>query len=787
MTIRPGDQLAPFVEPKELAAGVLGFADDDAHRVLLLTGVSGVGKSTLLRQLAGQRDDLLYIDVSAAATPLGLLQAIYAHLEPEADLVRTLRAEMGDLFSVYLTDVGTVSVIDSTLDGSPIENQVTIELSPEGELFYLAARGLVTQSLDERPVTIALDQFEEAVDNRDVRSLLRQLLEACPRLSLILASKRALDADRIADQGVVELVAQGLSADETSELLTLRGAEGEALSAAAFSLCQGHPLFLTILADALDQGLTVDEGLLTATRDEGLRLLVKHISDKLPHDLQKAFYYLPLCRVFTLPLVRSALQLDSFDAKRLVAELCDRLYAQRVDGKGLFRFHELLTNLQRREIPAEEQHTFDRAVVDFYRGAREEAGRFRAPHELIEPFYHLQHLSSREAFDYFEEHYKPILDRKERGLAGVLVGQIRLELHGDPVSRNWFELRKGGYYREFGDFARALEIFERILETPELDRRLTAYTLNNAAICQMFSGRLHEALDRFSESSRLCDELDLPTVKAHNFSNLGILWGRLGQPAKAREALENAVSLYKAEGVEGLFVGKVLQNYSALLLGRNRAERATDASLSAERAYLRDNDLVGGILSRLRACTALSVQSAYGDAAQLLEPLYERFDQILSACYLPEVRVELAHYVGMMRLYRGRTDEALAPLLEALAHSLDTNTELHVMVTNMIRTACVAAAEPDHLARLVAAVERDPRFPDPVAPKMTTFLADPLAASWLIRDAKGVHHAPGCAAYKTGHYLLQLSLVARADLLTRKELRVCRCVSAAAPPAARPV
>jgi tetratricopeptide (TPR) repeat protein len=150
---------------------------------------------------------------------------------------------------------------------------------------------------------------------------------------------------------------------------------------------------------------------------------------------------------------------------------------------------------------------------------------------VMEPMYHLQCVSYKEALAYFEPVCKQALDRKDRQTVVALLSQVDFRGMPDDSTKGWFLLRLGGYFREFRDYEAALRVFEDVIRCAGADDKLRAYTLNNMGWVYLFhkaNENAGKAIEFFQESSQVCDRLNLPQVKAMNLNNIGIAWEHRG-------------------------------------------------------------------------------------------------------------------------------------------------------------------------------------------------------------------------------------------------------------------
>lgn len=198
-----------FGRRKELEA-LLGYSNDDSVEIISLTGLSGIGKTTLLSRYAKEsKASVFWFTLNEWETELSLLKALSTFLEETGDdrLANYLRSDSIDL----------------------------------GEISYLIADALV-----ENRRILVFDDVDKAPRLHD---LLRMIISNAGPNKIVLSSERRIDlVGELASGGksVKELTLEGLDADAAKELLRSRGVPESNLE----TLCEltgNHPLMLEIV------------------------------------------------------------------------------------------------------------------------------------------------------------------------------------------------------------------------------------------------------------------------------------------------------------------------------------------------------------------------------------------------------------------------------------------------------------------------------------------------------------------------------------------------------------
>ena len=157
----------------------------------------------------------------------------------------------------------------------------------------------------------------------------------------------------------------------------------------------------------------------------------------------------------------------------------------------------------------------------------------------VECFFHLFREDPQKAFTYFESIYKFALDRGDRVISRALLNQIDFNYITGEI-KGWYLLRLGGYFRQFRDFPKALDLFNQVINNAHFDQKLLAYALNNIGYCYLFFNpekNYIEAIKLFKESNTICKKMGLADIYAMNLNNLGIAYGQI--PNKNQKDAQN--------------------------------------------------------------------------------------------------------------------------------------------------------------------------------------------------------------------------------------------------------
>ncbi|MBW3535496.1 MAG: glutamyl-tRNA reductase, partial [Gemmatimonadetes bacterium] len=140
-----------------------------------------------------------------------------------------------------------------------------------------------------------------------------------------------------------------------------------------------------------------------------------------------------------------------------------------------------------------------------------------------------------------------LLNREPNSLF-PLIDQVR---RGPPLAqpaRHLLDYYEGAALFRTDRYAEALACFARLLADPALAPRLRGRTLNTAAPCFFLTGQVQRALDNFTASLAVWQELHEPAEEAKVLLNMGIVAYELHRYDEAEEHLRLATDLCRSAG-----------------------------------------------------------------------------------------------------------------------------------------------------------------------------------------------------------------------------------------------
>ncbi|HZF48470.1 MAG TPA: effector-associated domain EAD1-containing protein [Polyangiaceae bacterium] len=224
-------------------------------RPLLLRGLGGVGKSTLLARLIldyqaapeATRPVFAYLDFDrphlSVQEPLTLLVEILRQLAAQIPEQRA-RCENARRALTEIIELGKEAVALESLGSSDLERENEIEV---------IAEALGAGRPEERPLLLVLDTFEEVQFTagaylRELWRLLKKMQEAIPRMRVVLAGRASVEG---AD--LLEIPLGTFDEQAATTFLQAQGVKDARIAAMVARQVGGSPMSLRLAAHLLDQ------------------------------------------------------------------------------------------------------------------------------------------------------------------------------------------------------------------------------------------------------------------------------------------------------------------------------------------------------------------------------------------------------------------------------------------------------------------------------------------------------------------------------------------------------
>lgn len=771
-----------IITPSNAAERVSRFVDNFNERVLVVKGVSGIGKSLFLKNLEDLKKCIVYVDVTAFRSSVSIFEYAYRKLTLKNDFTRCLQNQLSTSINISIEDVGNIHINNSDLKHVNIDNSVSVnyhaDLSDAPEsLLLVKGFDLLVNAAKGGQLILIFDQFEIFVSDDYIAAQITHLIENRQTGKFIISSNRDITFPSISESKIDYYEYKGFTESDSINFLKSRNITNDKVLKKISNFAKGHPWTLKNASDLILAGHDIDISLRDCSQEiKSKYILDIHHKNIVPEHYREIFYYLPLCRIFNISLVADLFDIPGFKIESAISWLTNNLYVTKIGNSGYFRFHDIFHEAQRLSIRTSEQNKIDQAVVDYYLKEKDSTDV-----STIEPLYHLQYCEPTKAFEYFEGLYKPALDRNKRNYAALLASQIDLDIITEEKARNWFLFRLGGYYRQFHHHEQAIEVFNKVLRYAQKtnDDVLEAYVLNNLGISLLYTNKLKEASEALEKSLAICKKKnDLVEIEGHNYTDLGLVYQYMGAEYfdKSKVMYELALTKYRSSNASSIFTGMVLQNYAGVLLAKKDYEKTISASLAAEEEYLSSGDLVAGTKCRGIITNALISAGKYREAYLHHEGYRDGFMKIYNQYDLAGETLQLNILSMLSNFYHEHISVALEFAKEVIIGSMYVNDKEHISSIRLITRLCYEAGR--NVSRiLVKYIATHEDIPDAVKQNLIEHFTGIRDVATYVRDKNGFFHRIGCSRYRMGNFLVDTHVFQMdADLLAAK-IQTCECLS----------
>ena len=326
-------RLKYFFGRKEEIREISEFMDSETHRILVLRGIAGIGKTALISKILksyGKKMNILYMKIYHYSTLGGVLSRL-------AEFLTKLGKEK---LSKYLAQTGGKVELEGLM--SALEDA----LKESNSLLIIDDVHYASEEINKI--------FTPLMDVLDVTNVKFVIVgRSVPRFY----DKR----DILVRKSLKEVALGGLDKDSSRELLKHRGIN-ESYYEKLYSITGGHPLMLELatpetMADAAD-------------------FIEKQIIAPLNDPERKA---LEIASVFRAPAPPKAIMIEGVN-EATVGKLASKLLLEKVNGN--YEEHELLRGIFYGRLTADQKVGYHRLAAEYYVGVGTDSA-------LIEAIYHL--------------------------------------------------------------------------------------------------------------------------------------------------------------------------------------------------------------------------------------------------------------------------------------------------------------------------------------------------------------------------------------------------------------
>lgn len=322
-----------FFGRKEEIREISEFMDSKTHRILVMRGIAGIGKTALVSKILKSYEkkmNILYMRIYHYSTLGGVLSRLAEFL-----------TKLGrDKLSKYLEETGGKVELEG------LTSVLVDDLRESNSLLIIDDVHYASEGISK-----IFKPLMDVLGVTDVKIMI--LGRSVPRFY----DKR----DMLVRKRLAEMVLGGLDKDSTRELLKRRGIN-ESYYEKLYSITGGHPLMLELaipgtMADAED-------------------FIEKEIIEPLSDPERKA---LEIASVFRAPVPPKAILVEGVD-EAAANKLASKLLLEKVNGN--YEQHEMLRGIFYGRLTADQKVGYHRLAAEYYMGIGTDSA-------LIEAIYHL--------------------------------------------------------------------------------------------------------------------------------------------------------------------------------------------------------------------------------------------------------------------------------------------------------------------------------------------------------------------------------------------------------------
>jgi len=459
----------------------------------------------------------------------------------------------------------------------------------------------------DNPVIIIFDTFEVLETDLAFRDWILQTFlskencEILGKVGVIIFSR--IKVSTLSDtQKITQYKMPNLLAEESNEYLKKHDIKSDNLHEFVYQLTKGHPLSLFLTTDLIKKGnfdrADILPDLLLSDTEETLvmEVLVEKILERETDSLVKeTLLNASVLRVVNALAIVNILDWDISKAIETISKLEKRSFLTKASDDGLWVFHDLLRELLLKNLiktaSMRGYKNAHRKAIAYYNtlSCEDDVTQDEMLICIIEPFYHLQEVSNEESLEYFESKFKPLLDRRERDTCRILISQIDYFKMVDGSIKAWFRFRVADYWREFGEYEKAISEYMFLLnEYIPLhriqDSKLITSILNNIGWAYLFYDKdqsIENSIKFLGLSLENANKVGLNHIASMSLNNLGIAWERKKDHDKALNYYLESLNITEDEEHQKslghrLIAGMSRSNMGNVFLALGELERAEE-------------------------------------------------------------------------------------------------------------------------------------------------------------------------------------------------------------------
>jgi ATP/maltotriose-dependent transcriptional regulator MalT/DNA-binding MarR family transcriptional regulator len=506
-----------FGRKKELEI-IRKFLNSPKMKILVVKGIAGMGKTTLLAKVVDEKDDsrrIFWYKFHNWSTQRNLLK----------HLAEFLKKEKKDALKLYLEENRKIDVGD-------VQALLKTEFSNVSGVFVFDDfHGANSQILN------LFEAISEIIDDlKDIKIVL--LGRNIPRFY----DRRAVVINKL----LVELQLEGLDKKSGFELLNARNIESQHFDK-IYESTKGHPLSLELVK--LTEGKIGKKDIQQFLWEEVLTKLV---------EKEKAL--LRFACVFRYPVSKEAYLLIPNDKENITSETIDELVEKSLvsNADTLYDVHDLIREFFYNRLSLDMKKAYHIKVAEYFEDEADDLAQIEAQ------YHHIKAQNDKRAVELAIKFGEHLINRGFLEEFLEILNSISLD-NLEPLKQSHLCIMKGDIQTTLGEWDMAQNLYEMSLSsaTQENDKRGSAQAYYKIAAIHYRKGDLNKALTINNQSFEILKDINEPYELAKLYNNIGVIYWKIGSFEKAKDNYTKSLDIAEKLG-DKRGVARALNNLGIL-------------------------------------------------------------------------------------------------------------------------------------------------------------------------------------------------------------------------------